>query len=246
VEGTIKCSAGRLLDSSHCTPEEGTTTVQVTKVFGVFDVEVTGNPNAASFAKGIAEALGVDEQYVAVFSDAFLFRRLSNERSAPLRFLSWRIQIDYEVVIKPDTSQSEVVKAAMLFSDSSSSVSQVFVTSMLDSGVTVASVAHVHYPIVVQSIVVLDQQGVIVMAGQDSSNPVAKAEEDSGVDVGFVVSGVFAGLTFLMCLGGTGGYMVFKRRAHQEAEEEGKPVFKLEADDHVMKPTLCRIKALAW
>lgn len=225
VEGSIKCMSGRLVDASHCLSSAGLVTEVVTKVVGTFDVELTGVPTVASLTAAVAGAFAVDQQYVFVtFSTATAGtggRLLSALRSAPLRFLASKINIDYEVTVPPNTTktEAEVVTAAQALSEPQSAAGQAFSQSMLDSGVLVVSVDSVKDPITVQSIVVRDETGAVVKPIQATTTDAPLPSEGSDINVAAVVGGVVAGLTLLVLLGGLVHYFMLRRKVDDSDDD---------------------------
>merc|ERR1712178_463861 len=122
AEGTIKCMSGRLVDTSHCLTNAGFSTQTVTKVFGTFELEVTGVPTVLALTAAVVEAFGVDEEYVSIAFSTVAGtggRLLSVFRNAPLRLLASKVAVEYGVVVvsvshgaDPVTVQSVIVRDA--------------------------------------------------------------------------------------------------------------------------------------
>lgn len=219
VEGAFKCISGMLTGASYCISEAGVTTENVTKIVGTIKVEVTGSPTVDSLTKAIADAFGLDPQYVDVFFNAATSSGrllLSASESAPPRFLASRFNVQYEVVVTPNMTQSTLISAAKALSESNSTVGKAFMQSMLNSGVTVLSVAPVHSPIAVQSIVVKDQSGGIIKPGQPAPGPGPK--KDSDVNIGAIIGGVVGGAILLLIIAASVRYCWMQRASIPKSE----------------------------
>lgn len=218
AEGTIKCMSGRLVDTSHCLTNAGFSTQTVTKVFGTFELEVTGVPTVLALTAAVAEAFGVDEEYVSIAFSTVAGtggRLLSVFRNAPLRLLASKVAVEYEVVVAPNTTQTEkdLVAAALELSEPQSNVTQAFSKSMRNSGVVVVSVSHGADPVTVQSVIVRDASGTVVKPTQGAPVDAIVPNDDSDVDVAAVVGGVVAGLAVLAFLGVLMHYFMLRRKA---------------------------------
>jgi len=206
VEGTIKCSSGRLVDVSHCTAE-GVTVEKVLKISGTVNVEVSGTPTVDSLTKAIAAALGVPPPYVSIFLDTVAGRRLrSGIQRVPARFLASNVIVEYEVVVPTSTTATTIATAAMALSAPNSTAGQEFKRSMLGSGIEVLSVVQVHSPIAIESLAV--KQPV-------EETPVAEEPESSGVNVAAVIGSVTGG--GFIVLVGVSAYLWFVRRKAKSA-----------------------------
>jgi len=215
--------SGRLIDASHCVTGD-LSSENVVKIVGTVDVEVTGTPTISSLTKAVADAFGIDRQYVFVTFNTVAGsggRLLSVPRSAPLRFLASKINVEYEVVVPSNTTQSEFVVAAMALSDPQSDVGQAFMQSMSVSGVVVIRVAHVQDPIAVPSVIVRDQTGTIVKPAQMATS--LSPNKESGVNIGAVVGGVVAGVIVLVILGVLVHYFFLTQRNAESVNELPSP-----------------------
>lgn len=217
VKGAIKCMSGRLVDASHCLTDAGLVTETVTKIVGTFDMQLTGVPTVASVTAAVATAFGVDQQYVFVTFGSVAGsggRLLSVLRSAPLRFLASKFNIEYEVVVLPNTTKTEdeVVGAALALSEPQSTAGTTFSQSMLDAGVVVWWVAQVQEPVTIESLVVRDETGTVVKPAHSTPGDATSSNKDSDIDVAAVVGGVVAGLVLLVLLAGMVHYLTLRRK----------------------------------
>lgn len=207
--------SGSLIDASHCVAT-GAVSEAVVKVFGAVNVEVTGTPTVASLEAAVAEALSTDRKYVfASFKSASgnTGRRLSSRQSAPSRFLASNINVDYEVIVPPNRTKTELVSLARGLSNVSSATGQAFRQSMSSSGVVVVGISEIRQPIAVQSVIVRDEAGNIIKPGQTPSAPSPAPGNESDVNVGAIVGGVVAGVILLVILIGLVYYFLTRSKA---------------------------------
>lgn len=218
--------SGRLVDASHCLATTGFITEAVTKVVGTLEVELTGVPAVGSLTAALADAFDVEREYVFVTFSAKSgsgARLLSGARSAPLRFLASVINVQYEVVVPPNTTKTEgeMVAAASALSEPQSPIGQTFSQSMLDSGVTVVSVAQSEDPVPVQSVIVMDETGAVVNPTQAAPSINIPQIKEADVDIAAVVGGVVAGLTLLAVAGALVHYFMPRRKVESSDDATG-------------------------